>query len=117
MRSLIPSDRLMVDDRKVGLLTQGRAIFSQEKVFDEDCEEAWDSLSSIEIPMIQGGNLTIEETHGLVVIDVNSQGALKNVLPFNRAAIKEALRQIRLRELGGKIVMDLIGAPQDLPPL
>lgn len=117
MRSLNLADRLLVDDRQVGLLTQGRAIFSQEKVFDEDCEDAWDSLSSMEIPMIQGGNLSIEETRALVVIDVNSQGALKNVLPFNRAAVKEALRQIRLRELGGKIVVDLIGVPQDLPSL
>lgn len=117
LRSLAPSDRFMVDDRQVGLLTQGRGIFSQEKAFDEDCEEAWDSLSSTEIPIPQGGNLSIEETKALVVIDVNSQGALKQVLPFNRAAIKEALRQIRLRELGGKIVMDLIGAPQELGPL
>lgn len=117
LRSLSPSQRLMVDDRKIGLLTKGRGIFSQEKAFDEDCEEAWDSLSSTEVPMPQGGNLSIEETKALVVIDVNSQGALKQILPFNRAAIKEALRQIRLRDLGGKIVMDLIGAPQELPPL
>lgn len=117
MRSLSPSDQLRIDDRKVGLLTQGRATFSQEKVFDEDCEDAWDSLSCTELPMIQGGNLTIEETRGLVVIDVNSQGSLKHTLAFNRMAIQEALRQIRLRELGGKIVMDLIGSPQDLPSL
>lgn len=102
LRSLTPSSRLMIDDRKTALLTQGRAIFSPDKAFDEDCEDAWDSLSSSTIPMAQGGNLTIEETHALVVIDVNSQGALKQALAFNRLAIKEALRQLRLRELGGK---------------
>lgn len=117
LRSLSPSDRLVVDDRKIGLLTKGRAQFSQEKAFDEDCELAWDSLSSTDVPIPQGGNLSIEETKALVVIDVNSQGALKQILPFNRAAIKEALRQIRLRGLGGKIIMDLIGSPQELPPL
>lgn len=52
-----------------------------------------------------------------MVIDVNSQGALKQILAFNRGAIKEALRQIRLRELGGKIAIDLIGAPQEVGPL
>lgn len=117
VRSLNPSDRLLVDDRQVALQTQGRALYSQEKAFDEDCEDAWDSLSSTHIPMIQGGHLSIEETHGPVVIDINSQGALKNVVAFNRTAIKETLRQIRLRDLGGKIVVDLIGAPRDLPPL
>lgn len=117
LRSLSPSHRLMIDDRTVALLTKGRGAFCKERAFDEPCEEAWDSLFSTEIPMLQGGNLSIEETKGLVVIDVNSQGALKHALSFNRLAIKEALRQIRLRDLGGKIVMDLIGAPQELPPL
>ena len=117
LRSMSPSDRLVLDDRKMVLLSKGRGLYSQDKAFDEECEEAWDSLSSTEIPMSQGGNLSIEETKGLVVIDVNSQGALKQILPFNRTAIKEALRQIRLRELGGKIVIDLIGAPRELPPL
>lgn len=117
LRSLNPSHRLILDDRKTNLLTKGRGIFSQEKAFDEQCEEAWDSLSSTEIPMNQGGNLSIEETRGLVVVDVNSQGALHQILSFNRMAIKEALHQLRLRELGGKIVIDLIGAPKELAPL
>lgn len=117
LRSLSPSCRLVVDDRRINLLTKGRSVFSKEKAFDEQCEEAWDSLSSPEIPLPQGGNLFIEETRGLVVIDVNSQGVLKNMLPFNRMAVQEALRQIRLRELGGKIVMDLVGTPQALAPL
>lgn len=117
LRSLSPSCRLVIDDRQVVLRTKGRGIFSKEKAFDDQCEEAWESLFSTEIPMTQGGSLSIEETRGLVVIDVNSQGALKHMLSFNRMAIKEALRQIRLRELGGKIVMDLIGTPQELAPL
>jgi Rne/Rng family ribonuclease len=117
LRSLTPSDRFIVDDRKIALLTQGRVIFSPEKAFDEDCEDAWDSLSSCEIPLKQGGNLMIEETRACVVIDVNSQGALKHPLSFNRLAIQEALRQIRLRNLGGKIIIDLIDTPQALPPL
>jgi ribonuclease G len=117
LRSLRSSDKLVIDDRTICLLTKGRGIFSKEKAFDDACEEAWESLSLTDVPMPQGGNLSIEETRALVVIDVNSQGALKHVLSFNRGAIQEALRQIHLRELGGKIVIDLIGAPQELAPL
>lgn len=117
LRSMGASDRLTVDDRQTNLLTKGRGSFSRTKAFDERCEEAWESLLSPEIPLPQGGSLFIEETRGLVVIDVNSQGALRNVASFNREAIKEVLHQIQLRELGGKIVIDLIDAPRNLEPL
>lgn len=99
MRSLTPSDH-----------------FTRVKTFDDRCEDAWESLSSQEIPLLKGGNIYIEETHALTVIDVNSQGALHYALPFNRMAIEEAFRQITLRELGGKIVIDLIRPPQDINP-
>lgn len=99
MRSLTPSDR-----------------FARVKTFDDRCEDAWESLFSREIPLPKGGNIYIEETRGLAVIDVNSQGALHYALPFNRMAIEEAFRQITLRELGGKIVIDLIRPPQDINP-
>lgn len=90
--------------------------FTRVKTFDDRCEDAWESLSSSEIPLSKGGNIYIEETHGLTVIDVNSQGALHYALPFNRMAIEEAFRQITLRELGGKIVIDLVRPPQDISP-
>lgn len=90
--------------------------FTRVKVFDDRCEDAWESLSSPEIPLPKGGNIYIEETHGLTVIDVNSQGTLHYALSFNRMAIEEAFHQITLRELGGKIVIDLIHPPQDINP-
>lgn len=117
LRSLGPLDTLSVDDRQTVARSQGKALYSKEAAFDERCEEAWESLFSPEIPLPQGGNLYIEETHALVVIDVNSQGALRHALPFNRGAVREVLRQIRLRELGGKIVVDLINPPQEVTPL
>lgn len=115
LRSLSPSDRLMVDDRLIA--SRLNAIFSRGKAFDEQCEEAWDSLFTPKIPLAQGGSLYIEETRALVVIDVNSGGALRHTLPFNRMAIREALHQISLRELGGKIVVDLIDSLKELSPL
>jgi ribonuclease G len=117
LRSLSSSDLLTVDDRYLASKTQGKGIFSCESAFDERCEEAWESLLSNEVFLPQGGSLFIEEAHGLVVIDVNSQGGLRHIDSFNKKAIREALRQIRLRELGGKIVIDLIGSPKELGSL
>jgi Rne/Rng family ribonuclease len=117
VRALSPSDTLVVDDRGVALRMKGAALYRQEGAFDERCEEAWESLFSPEIPLPQGGSLYIEETRGLVVIDVNSQGKLLHAQSFNHRAIQEALKAIRLRELGGKIVVDLIGKPKESGPL
>lgn len=114
LRTMTASDSLLVDDRK---MAQDITRFSREKAFDESCEEAWESLFSPEILLPQGGSLYIEETHGLTVIDVNSSGALRQILSFNRTALKEVLRQIRLRNLGGKIVIDLISPSTESGPL
>lgn len=113
LRSLSPVDTLTVDDRAIVTRSEGRGLYTREKTFDEACEEAWESLFSPEISFAKGGSLYIEETRGLTVIDVNSHGALRHSLSFNREAVREALRQIRLRELGGKIVIDLIDSPKE----
>lgn len=56
----------------------------------------------------KGGSLSIDETEAATVIDVNG------TLPFaalNRAALSEVARQIRLRNLSGIILVDLVGTP------
>ncbi len=61
-----------------------------------------------------GGYLVIEPTEGLVVIDVNSGHFKKRLAPeemalrVNSEAAEEIARQIRLRNLGGIVVMDFI---------
>jgi ribonuclease G len=64
-----------------------------------------------------GGYLVINQTEALVAIDVNtgryvgkkSSGRLEDtILKTNLEAVKEIVRQIRLRDLGGIIVLDLI---------
>ncbi len=117
LRALNPGDTFTLDDRLLASQTHERGVYAREKAFDERCEEAWESLHSLEIPLPGGGNLYIEETHGLVVVDVNSQGALHHSLSFNKKAVRETFRQIRLRELAGKIVVDLISPPRDVKPL
>jgi ribonuclease G len=61
-----------------------------------------------------GGHLLIDETEALVSIDVNTgrfvgKGNLEEtVLKTNLEAVKEISRQLRLRNLGGIIILDLI---------
>jgi len=60
-----------------------------------------------------GGYLVVEETEAMVVIDVNSgegcgESLEENAMKTNLEALEEAAKQIRLRNLGGIIVVDLI---------
>jgi len=64
-----------------------------------------------------GGYLVINPTEALVAIDVNtgryvgkkSSGRLEDtIVKTNLEAVKEIVRQLRLRDLGGIIVLDLI---------
>lgn len=67
-----------------------------------------------EVPLPGGGSLLIEETEALIAIDVNMGGAGGRlpseaaILKANQAAAREAARQIRLRNIGGLIVVDFI---------
>src|SRR4051794_24603928 len=64
-----------------------------------------------------GGSIVINQTEALVAIDVNtgryvgkkSSGRLEDtIVKTNLEAVKEIVRQIRLRDLGGIIVLDFI---------
>src|SRR5476651_1513157 len=64
-----------------------------------------------------GGSIVINQTEALVAIDVNTgrfvgkktSGRLEDtIVKTNLEAVKEIVRQVRLRDLGGIIVLDLI---------
>ncbi|MFP4202907.1 MAG: ribonuclease E/G [Opitutales bacterium] len=67
------------------------------------------------VPLPSGGELVIEETEALISIDVNT-GGHKNknkdgtdfILQVNLEAATEIARQVRLRNLGGLIIIDFI---------
>ena len=67
------------------------------------------------VPLPSGGEIVIEETEALISIDVNT-GAHKNknkdgknfILQVNLEAATEIARQIRLRNIGGLVIMDFI---------
>lgn len=66
-----------------------------------------------------GGFLIIEPTEAMVVIDVNSGKSMgkkkreKHIFEINMEAAKEIIRQIRLRNLSGIIVVDFINMKEE----
>src|SRR5258706_7925984 len=67
-----------------------------------------------QVPLPAGGAIVIDHTEALVSVDVNSAGATKggDIEPTayntNLEAADEIARQLRLRDLGGLIVIDFI---------
>ena len=77
-------------------------------------EEQIDRIYSERVPLKSGGSIVINPTEALVSIDVNSgrctgQKELEDTaLRTNLEAAEEVARQLRLRDLGGLIVIDFI---------
>ena len=72
------------------------------------------SLRNKTIELHSGGNIVIESTEAMQVIDVNTAKSLRgkssseNILITNLEAAAEAAKQIRLRNLSGIIIIDFI---------
>jgi ribonuclease E len=81
-------------------------------------EKQIDALHDVNVPLKSGGALVIEQTEALVSIDVNSgrsrsaKDSETNAFETNKEAVDEICRQLRLRDLGGLIVNDLIDMRQ-----
>jgi ribonuclease E len=79
-----------------------------------DAERQVTMLHSREVPLPSGGALVIDQTEAMVAIDVNSgrsrsaRDSETNAYQTNLEAVEEIARQLRLRDLGGVIVNDLI---------
>lgn len=79
-----------------------------------DIERQIELIHAREVPLPSGGRLVIDQTEALVAIDVNSgrsrsaRDSETNAYETNIEATDEICRQLRLRDLGGLIVNDLI---------
>lgn len=65
------------------------------------------------LSLSNGGDIVIDKTEALTVIDVNSGRSTeteqeKNAVKTNMEAIREIARQLRLRDIGGIIIIDFI---------
>ena len=76
--------------------------------------EEIEKLASPEVPIGQGASLVIEPTAALVAVDVNTGGDTSPAagLKTNLRAARELPRQLRLRGLGGQIVIDMAPMPK-----
>lgn len=124
----LETDEVLVDDPKVfqeakdffqeimpeyaqlvKLHQERRPIFSRYQI-----EAQIEAISTNRVPLPSGGSLVIDQTEALVAIDVNSgkmvgeHGVEATALRTNLEAAQEAARQLRLRDLGGLIVIDFI---------
>jgi len=86
-----------------------RPIFNQFSV-----EDQIESIYQPQVNLASGGSIVIDPTEALVAIDVNSGSTSKgknfeaSIFQANMEAAAELARQLRLRDLGGLIVVDFI---------
>lgn len=77
-------------------------------------EEQIALMHARQVPLPSGGSLVIDETEAMIAIDVNSgkmrdkSDAEQTAYRTNLEAIEEICRQLRLRDIGGLVVCDLI---------
>ncbi len=94
---------------KLKLYTDTVPLFSRFQI-----EHQIESAFSREVRLPSGGAVIIDHTEALVTIDVNSARATKGAdieetaLHTNLEAADEIARQLRIRDLGGLIVIDFI---------
>jgi ribonuclease E len=95
--------------RKLKLYTDDIALFTRYQI-----ESQIESAYSHKVQLPSGGSLVIDYTEALVSIDINSARATRGsdiettALNTNLEAADEIARQLRIRDLGGLIVIDFI---------
>lgn len=94
---------------RIKLYREKRPIFSKYQL-----EDQIEAIFEDKIPLKSGGSIVIERTEAMVAIDVNSgrstqeRGMEETAFKTNMEAGEEIARQLRLRDLGGLIVIDFI---------
>ncbi|HLF93522.1 MAG TPA: Rne/Rng family ribonuclease, partial [Planctomycetota bacterium] len=84
-----------------------------------EIETQIEQLNTKTVNLPSGGSIVIEQTEGMTAIDVNSGRLVREANPedlalkTNLEAAREIMRQLRLRDLGGIIVIDFIDMRQE----
>lgn len=104
MKIISPRDR-----KRVKLYKEKRPIFNHYNI-----EKQIETIYSNRVPLKSGGSIVIDTTEALISIDVNSgrgKGRVdveSMVFGANIDAASEIARQLRLRDIGGLVVIDFI---------
>jgi len=104
-----------LDHIQPNLVSRVRLYRRDEAIFDEfGIENEIAKALKSKVWLKSGGYIVINQTEALVAIDVNTgkyvgkKNLEETVFKTNLEAAKEIVRQIRLRDLGGIIVLDFI---------
>jgi ribonuclease G len=104
-----------LDDVQPGLVRKVKLFEHQAGLFERfGIEEQIEAALKSKVWLKSGGYIVIHPTEALVAIDVNTgryvgeRDLEHTVLQTNLEAVQEIVRQIRLRDLGGILVIDLI---------
>ncbi len=95
---------------KLVKLYRGKKPLFRHYGIESQCEEIHDH----EVRLSSGGSIVIDPTEALTSIDINSSRATKGkhindtALAINLEAAEEIARQLRIRDIGGLIVIDFI---------
>ena len=126
-------DRIVIDDKdgyeriqkmiakiskrsanKVRLYTESQDIFTRFNI-----SRQLENTYARQVQLKSGGYVVFDETEALVAIDVNTgkhkskkDQTSSTILDVNLEAVEEVCRQLRLRNIGGLIVMDFIDMKQ-----
>jgi len=122
-------ERIVVDNQKAhdrmrDMMLKIKAKYAAKKIkFYTDAQPIFDrfnitkqleSTFSRQVHLRSGGYIVIDETEALVAIDVNTgrhkgtRDQESTILKVNQEAAEEICRQLRLRNMGGLIVLDFI---------
>jgi ribonuclease E len=105
MQRFMPSDA----QRRLKLYTDDIPLFTRYQI-----ESQIESAYAHKVQLPSGGSIVIDYTEALVSIDINSARATKGsdieatALNTNLEAADEVARQLRIRDIGGLIVIDFI---------
>lgn len=134
IRDLFNSDisKLVVDSKKVykeivsylkkkspAMIDKLEYYSGKKQIFEEyGIEKELESTYKRKVGLHSGGSLVFDQTEAMYVIDVNSgrtneKEQERNALKTNIEAAKEIARQIRLRDIGGMIIIDFIDMTED----
>lgn len=122
----IPTMEIVTDDRAIYDMLQAEGINARLYLDDllplyklYSVESVLNEITSRKIWLKSGGYLIIEYTEAMTVIDVNTgkceQGKDKDktIFKINLEAAGEILRQLRLRNISGIIIVDFIDMKSD----
>ena len=98
--------------KKIKLYRDSIPIFER---FNVECQI--EQTLATRVPLPSGGEIVIQETEALTAVDVNTSshkgGENKTfVFQVNLEAAREIVRQIRLRNIGGVIIVDFVDMKQ-----